>query len=106
MALLEMAVRHARITANDYTLGDSDGLTLNVTASGGKSGSSATTGQASRSACPWIDTHKCPSKKRVHDISGGVPKAEPEIRASEYSLADLANLQKRCLARTGWEVYP
>lgn len=36
MALSEMAVRHARITGNDYTLGDSDGLTLNVTTSGGK----------------------------------------------------------------------
>ncbi len=36
MALSEMTVRHARITGNDYTLGDSDGLTLNVTASGGK----------------------------------------------------------------------
>ncbi|UZD97630.1 tyrosine-type recombinase/integrase [Pseudomonas corrugata] len=36
MALSEMTVRHARITGNDYTLGDSEGLTLNVTASGGK----------------------------------------------------------------------
>ncbi|WP_024780670.1 tyrosine-type recombinase/integrase [Pseudomonas corrugata] len=36
MALSEMAIRHARITGNDYTLGDSDGLTLNVAASGGK----------------------------------------------------------------------
>ena len=36
MALSEMTVRHARITGNDYTLGDSDGLTLNVTARGGK----------------------------------------------------------------------
>lgn len=31
-----MAIRHARITGIDYTLGDSDGLTLNVTARGGK----------------------------------------------------------------------
>ena len=36
MALSEMTGRHARITGNDYTLGDSVGLTLNVTASGGK----------------------------------------------------------------------
>lgn len=36
MAHSEMAVRHALTTGNDYTLGDSDGLTLNVTASGGK----------------------------------------------------------------------
>lgn len=36
MALSEITVRHARITGNDYTLGDSDGLTLNVTARGGK----------------------------------------------------------------------
>ncbi len=36
MALSEMAVRHARVTGNDYTLGDSDGLTLNVAVSGGK----------------------------------------------------------------------
>ena len=36
MALSEMTVRHARITGNGYTLGDSDGLTLNVTARGGK----------------------------------------------------------------------
>ncbi|MFL6531883.1 MAG: tyrosine-type recombinase/integrase, partial [Pseudomonas sp.] len=36
MALSEMTVRHARITGTDYTLGDSDGLTLNVTARGGK----------------------------------------------------------------------
>ncbi|WP_447792096.1 tyrosine-type recombinase/integrase [Pseudomonas farris] len=36
MALSEMSIRHARITGNDYTLGDSDGLTLNVTVSGGK----------------------------------------------------------------------
>ena len=31
-----MAIRHARITGIDYTLGDSDGLTLNVTARDGK----------------------------------------------------------------------
>lgn len=36
MALSEMAIRHARITGNDYTLGDTDGLALNVTAHGGK----------------------------------------------------------------------
>ncbi|WP_055128003.1 tyrosine-type recombinase/integrase [Pseudomonas mediterranea] len=36
MALSETAVRHARITGNDYTLGDTDGLALNVTAHGGK----------------------------------------------------------------------
>ena len=36
MALSEMPIRHARVTGSDYTLGDSDGLTLNVTASGGK----------------------------------------------------------------------
>ena len=30
------SVSHARITGNDYTLGDSDGLALNVTARGGK----------------------------------------------------------------------
>jgi hypothetical protein len=36
MALSEMPVRHARITDDDYTLGDSDGLTLNVSVSGGK----------------------------------------------------------------------
>ena len=52
MVLSEMAIRHARITGIDYTLGDSDGLTLNVMASGGKSGFSVTTGRASRSACP------------------------------------------------------
>ncbi|MEN4949051.1 tyrosine-type recombinase/integrase [Pseudomonas proteolytica] len=36
MALSDMTVRHARITGNDYTLGDTDGLALNVTAHGGK----------------------------------------------------------------------
>ncbi|MBT2298116.1 Arm DNA-binding domain-containing protein [Pseudomonas proteolytica] len=36
MALSEMSIRHARVTGSDYTLCDSDGLTLNVTASGGK----------------------------------------------------------------------
>lgn len=36
MALSDMTVRHARITGNDYTLGDSDGLALNVTSRGGK----------------------------------------------------------------------
>jgi len=36
MALSEMAVRHARITGNDYTLGDTDGLALNVTVRGGE----------------------------------------------------------------------
>jgi hypothetical protein len=36
MALSEMSIRHARITGIDYTFGDSGGLTLNVTASGGK----------------------------------------------------------------------
>ncbi|MGF6400333.1 hypothetical protein ABH905_003999 [Pseudomonas frederiksbergensis] len=35
MALSEMSIRHAQITGIDYMLGDSDGLTLNVTASGG-----------------------------------------------------------------------
>lgn len=36
MALSETTVRHARITGNDYTLGDTGGLALNVTAHGGK----------------------------------------------------------------------
>ena len=36
MALSEMSIWHARITGIDYTLGDSGGLTLNVTASGAK----------------------------------------------------------------------
>ncbi|MEE1926537.1 integrase arm-type DNA-binding domain-containing protein [Pseudomonas sp. 148P] len=36
MALSEMAIRHARVTGKDYTLADSDGLFLNVTAKGGK----------------------------------------------------------------------
>jgi len=36
MALSEMSIRHARITGIDYTLDDSGGLTLNVTASGAK----------------------------------------------------------------------
>ena len=35
MALSEMSIRHAQITGIDYMLGDSEGLTLNVTASGG-----------------------------------------------------------------------
>lgn len=30
MALSEMSIRHARITGIDYTLGDSDGLTLRI----------------------------------------------------------------------------
>lgn len=36
MALSDMTVRQARITGNDYTLGDTDGLALIVTAHGGK----------------------------------------------------------------------
>ncbi|MGB5957806.1 tyrosine-type recombinase/integrase [Pseudomonas sp.] len=36
MALTEMAIRHARVTAKEYTLADSDGLFLNVTAQGSK----------------------------------------------------------------------
>ena len=38
MALSDTTVRPARITGNDYTLGDTDGLALNVTAAAGKSG--------------------------------------------------------------------
>jgi len=36
MALSDTTVRRARITGNDYSLGDTDGLLLNVTARGGK----------------------------------------------------------------------
>ena len=54
MALSEMTVRHARITGNDYTLGDSDGLTLNVTARGGKVWLFRYYWAASRSACPSV----------------------------------------------------
>ena len=36
MALSDTTVRQARITGNDYTMGDTDGLALNVTARGGK----------------------------------------------------------------------
>ncbi|MGO4799680.1 tyrosine-type recombinase/integrase [Pseudomonas sp. W22_MBD1_FP4] len=36
MALSDTTVRQARITGNDYTIGDTDGLALNVTARGGK----------------------------------------------------------------------
>ena len=38
MALSDTTVRQARISGNDYTLGDTDGLSLNVTARGGKNG--------------------------------------------------------------------
>ncbi|WP_328803357.1 Arm DNA-binding domain-containing protein [Pseudomonas triticifolii] len=31
-----MTIRHARIIGNDYTLGDTDGLALDVIAQGGK----------------------------------------------------------------------
>ncbi len=34
MALSDTTVRQARITGNDYSLGDKDGLALNVTARG------------------------------------------------------------------------
>ena len=55
MALSEMSIRHARITViDDYPPVDSDGLTLNVTASGGRSGFCVTTGWASISPCPWV----------------------------------------------------
>lgn len=37
MALSDATVRQANATGKDYTLGDSDGLSLGVTASGGKS---------------------------------------------------------------------
>jgi hypothetical protein len=36
MALSDTTVRQARITRNDYTIGDTNGLALNVTAGGGK----------------------------------------------------------------------
>lgn len=36
MALSDTTVWQARITGNDYTIGDTDGLALNVTARGGK----------------------------------------------------------------------
>jgi len=36
MTLSNMTVRHARITGNNYVLGDTDELALNVTAHGGK----------------------------------------------------------------------
>jgi hypothetical protein len=36
MALSDTTVRQARITGNDYSLGDTDGLALNVTSRGGK----------------------------------------------------------------------
>ncbi|MEJ1224341.1 protein of unknown function [Pseudomonas sp. NFACC32-1] len=36
MALSDTSVRQTRITGNDYTIGDTDGLALNVTARGGK----------------------------------------------------------------------
>ena len=36
MALSDTTVRQARITGTDYTIGDTDGLALNVTARGGK----------------------------------------------------------------------
>ncbi len=35
MALPDTTVRQARITGNDYTIGDTDGLVLNVTARSG-----------------------------------------------------------------------
>ena len=36
MALSEMSIRHARITGNDNTLGDTYWLAFNVTSRGGK----------------------------------------------------------------------
>lgn len=72
MALSEMTVRHARITDNDYTLGDSDGLTLNVTASGGKVWLFRYywTGKQKR---PWIVIRKSPSKKRAPGVTRHAP---------------------------------
>ena len=37
MALSDLAVRQAKATGKDYTLPDTDGLSLAVTATGGKS---------------------------------------------------------------------
>lgn len=37
MALSDVAVRQAKATGKDYTLPDTDGLSLAVTATGGKS---------------------------------------------------------------------
>ncbi|WP_248132943.1 Arm DNA-binding domain-containing protein [Pseudomonas sp. B329] len=57
-----MTVRHARITGNDYTLGDSDGFTLNVTASGGK---------------VWLFSYYWAGKQKRMRL-GGYPQIEPK----------------------------
>ena len=59
MALSDTTVRPARITGNDYTLGDTDGLALNVTARGGKIWRFNTAGRACRSVCLWVAIRKC-----------------------------------------------
>ncbi|WP_456154063.1 tyrosine-type recombinase/integrase [Pseudomonas veronii] len=68
MALSDTTVRQARITGNDYTLGDTDGLALNVTARGGKIWRFNTAGRAYRSVCLWVAIRKSASKKPVRDV--------------------------------------
>jgi len=68
MALSDTTVRQARITGNDYALGDTDGLALNVTARGGKIWRFNTAGRACRSVCLSVVIRKSASKKPVRDV--------------------------------------
>lgn len=65
MALSDAAVRQAKATGKDYTLGDIDGLSLAVTPRVGVRGTFATAGPANKNACRWGPTPKSAFVRRA-----------------------------------------
>lgn len=73
MALSDTTVRQARITGNDYAIGDTDRLALNVTARGGKIWRFRYYWRVCRSACLSAVIRKSVSKKPVLDVTRRAP---------------------------------
>lgn len=65
MALSDAAVWQAKPTGKDYTLGDIDGLSLAVTATGGGRGISVSAGAGSKSLCRWAPIRRSVCVTRV-----------------------------------------
>jgi hypothetical protein len=95
MALSDMFVRQAKATGTAYTLGDIDGLSLNVSPTTANPGISATTGPGNKSAFHWAPTRKSLSGRRARHATKhapGWPKAPIPATQSRIAFLNFALL--------------
>jgi hypothetical protein len=87
MALSDLSVRQAKATGTAYTLGDIDGLSLNVSPTAANPGISATTGPGNKSAFHWASTRKSLSGRRARHATKRAPGWPKALLRASLSLS-------------------